>query len=188
MHRTGRKIGLGSKLAVYVFAGTAAAAIAGAALALAGSLLTVEARTVIASVAALAALFLGSAGLLQFRIPLIQVDRETRYGWLHGSPLSWALRNGAAIGFGAGTRLGVWLWYLIPIGAMVSGNVFIGVVGYGAYGLSRTGGAGLLLMLQSRHRNIPVWLRVLRQSARARRFADAQLLLVGFAVLLVVGL
>lgn len=179
---------MGAKLAVYVLAGTVAAALAGAILGALGGLLTGEARALLASVAALIAVALGFAGVLHVRVPLLQIDRETPYGWLQGSPTSWALRNGAAIGFGAGTRLGVWLWYLIPLGALLSGSPVIGAMGYGAYGLARTGGAGLLLLVQERRQGVSVWLRVLRQSARARRLADAQLLLVGVSALLIVGL
>lgn len=188
MHRTGQKAGIGSKLTAYVLAGVTAAAITGALLGALGGLMTGEARALVASAAGLLAVSLGVAGVLRVRVPLLQIDRETPYGWLRGSPIAWALRNGAAIGFGAGTRLGVWLWYLIPIGAVVSGSAVVGAVGYGAYGLARTGGAGLLLLVQERHKGIPVWLRVLRQSARARRLADAQLLLVGASALLILGL
>lgn len=187
MHRIGGNIGSGLKLAAYIAAGASVAAISGALLAFAGSYFSLEVRAAVASVLALAAVLLGSVGLFHRRIPLIQRDRETPRGWLQASAISWALRNGAAIGFGAGTRLGVWLWYVIPFGAFVSGNIVVGVVGYGAYGLARTGGAGLLVIAQNRYRGMPVWRQVLRQSARARRIADAQLLLVGVVVLLVLG-
>jgi hypothetical protein len=151
-------------------------------------LLAGDTRALVASIAGLLAVVFGLLGVFHVRIPLIQIDRETPYGWLQGSPISWALRNGAAIGFGAWTRLGVWLWYLIPLGALLSASPIVGAVGYGAYGLARTGGAGLLLLVQERHRGVPVWLRVLRQSSRARRLADAQLLLVGISTLLIAGL
>lgn len=67
-----------------------------------------------------------------------QLDRETSQRWLRAGPVSWAIKNGLALGLGATSRLGYWLWYLVPVGAFVSGTVVSASVIYGLYGVSRT--------------------------------------------------
>jgi hypothetical protein len=187
VHRTGFKSGPFRKLGVYVAFGFGAAALAGFLLGILGSALGDDARAVIATVIAVGAIVVAVLELLGRRVKLVQLDRETPRDWLARSPLGWAALNGTAIGIGAGTRLGVWLWYVVPLGALLSGDPVLGMIGYGAYGLTRTAGAGGIMLLQARYSDRPIWLRVLRESARARRIASAQLLFVASLTLLVLG-
>ncbi|HEU0127902.1 MAG TPA: hypothetical protein VFQ48_04765 [Pseudonocardiaceae bacterium] len=78
-----------------------------------------------------------------------QFDRETAQAWLQRGPYRWAVLNGAALGVGATTRLGYWLWYLVPVGSFATGTPLLGALIYGAYGLARSLPA-LLLYLDMR--------------------------------------
>lgn len=61
--------------------------------------------------------------------------------WVWRGPVLWPLLNGAALGFGATTRLGFWLWYAIPSGAFLMAEPAVGALIWGAYGFTRTGSA-----------------------------------------------
>lgn len=185
VNQTKHKRAVATKLVTYVMAGTASAALAGAVLGICGGLVSPTARAAVATVLALAAVCLGAVELSGRRVPVLQLDRETPYGWLERDPLHWAVRNGAALGFGARTRLGFWLWYVIPIGAFLSASPVLGACGYGLYGLTRTLSAGGILFLEVRRERTAVSL--LRQGASARRLASAQLVVIGLATILIAG-
>lgn len=74
----------------------------------------------------------------------LQCDRETPKEWVWRGPVVWPLLNGAALGFGATTRLGFWLWYAIPGGAFLMGDPTVGAAIWGAYGFTRTSSAVVL--------------------------------------------
>lgn len=185
MYRTQRGRSEGLRLAAYAAAGLAAAALAGALLGLLGSLVPGAVRAALAVVLALAAICIALLELSGRRVPLVQIDRETPYGWLAPGPLLWAWRNGAALGFGARTRLGFWLWYAIPLGSFLAGSVWLGALGYGLYGLTRTLGVAGLLRWERLGRFNDV--EVLRSSAAARTVTDVQLLALGIVAAIFVG-
>lgn len=176
-------------LIVYVVTGTLVGAAAGALTASAGSLLTTEARSALGALFALAATGLGLAEVSGNRVALVQINRETPFFWLESGPVKWAMRNGATIGFGGLTRLGFWLWFVIPVGAIVSGSPLIGALGWGAYAFVRTASAGWLLLLTDRRRLDPEkGDALLRELGRARTATSVQLLAVGLLALLASGL
>jgi hypothetical protein len=176
-------------LIVYVVTGTLVGAAAGAFTASAGSLLTTEARSALGALFALAATAIGLAELTGHRVSLVQIDRETPFSWLLAGPVKWAARNGVTLGFGAFTRLGFWLWFVIPVGAIVSGSPLIGSLGWGAYAFVRTASAGWLLLLTDRRRLDPEKGHTLLQElGRARVAASVQLFAVGLLALLASGL
>jgi hypothetical protein len=185
VNQTKPKRGVASKLAAYALAGAISGALAGAVLGLIGDLLSSPARAALATLLALAAVVLGGLELAGRRVPLIQADRETPYAWMERDPLLWAIRNGAALGFGARSRLGFWLWYAIPVGALLSASPLLGAVGYGLYGLTRTLAAGGVLFLELRNPRSAADL--LRKGAAARRLTSAQLMAIGLATILIVG-
>ena len=172
--------GARARIAFYVGAGFTTAALAGALLGLAGSALSAQARGGIAAVAAALAIVVGLLDLVGLPVPLFQIDRETPYRWKEKGPVGWALRNGAALGLGAGTRLGFWLWYVIPVGALLCASPALGAAGYGAYGLTRTLAVAGMLSLYRRGAASPT--AVLRFSTDARLIAAAQLLAVGIGM------
>ena len=185
MHRTQKRTSIGLKLVVYVGAGTAVGVASGTVLGLIGSTIAPAARAAVIVCLAFMALSVSLLELFGHRVRLIQVDRETPYGWLSPGPLSWAARNGAAIGFGAGTRLGFWLWYAIPLGALLAASPVLGGVAYGLYSLTRTLSAGGIIVMVQRAN----WTasRILGYSVRARASANLLLLALAITAITIVG-
>lgn len=98
------------------------------------------------------------------------------------------MRNGAALGIGATSRVGFWLWYLIPVGALLVGSPIFGGLVYGAYGFVRGWTVWLLLLglLDRMWGDDPAAWLTARYWA-ARRLAARYLLLLGMAVAVAVG-
>ena len=72
---------------------------------------------------------------------------ETPRAWLELRNWQTAARNGVALGTGYSTRIGFWLWYLVPIGAFAVGSPVRGALIYAAYAAARLGtsvGLGVL--------------------------------------------
>jgi hypothetical protein len=65
---------------------------------------------------------------------------------MHRGPLGWATRNGLALGIGATSRIGFWLWYVMPVTALLSASPLAGAAIYGLYGALRAGGVWVLLL------------------------------------------
>lgn len=169
--------------------GTVVGAVAGALAGAVGGLLTADVRSALGALLALAAAGLGLAELVGHRVRIVQIDRETPFAWLESGRMRWAARNGMTLGFGAFTRLGFWLWFVIPCGALLSGSALVGALGWGAYAFVRTAGAGWILLLTDRRRlNPEKGDALLRQSGRARGAASAQLFVVGVLALLALGM
>lgn len=177
-----------SKAITFSLASSLAGLITGAALGAVGGLLSLNLRAAIASVLALIAIVLGGFELSgsQFRLP--QCDRETPQRWVHTGPLRWAVRNGLALGFGATSRIGFWLWYAIPLGALLFARPDLGAVIYGTYSLTR--GMAVWVIILGVYRlvgpNYPDWL--IGRAKAAHLLAAGQLLLLGVAGAVAVGL
>jgi len=108
--------------------------------------------------------------------------------WLGAGPLRWAFRNGAALGIGATTRIGFWLWYVVPVAALLVGRPALGAVVYGVYGLVRGGAVWPLILSLSRQPGAtPLADRLLLYAPVARAIAAGQLLVVGLAVAVALG-
>src|SRR4051794_29947450 len=102
--------------------------------------------------------------------------------------LRWAVLNGAALGFGATTRVGFWLWYAIAIGSFASGNPAIGAAAYGAYGLARGAGATAMIYVGRGRTLDELALALLGHAAAVRRLAAAQPAAFGLVVATAAGL
>jgi hypothetical protein len=74
-------------------------------------------------------------GLIKLRPP--QFDRETLARWLEFRDGRSALMNGLELGSGVLTRLGYWLWYLIPLGCIATSNWAVGAMIWATYSLIR---------------------------------------------------
>ena len=185
MHRTERKASRNSKLFTYVLTGTTAAAVSGAVLGAIGGLLPVDLRASLTVLISIGAVTIGILEVRGARIFLLQFNRETPSQWLRPGPLIWAMRNGAALGIGLGSRLGFWLWWVIPLGAMLSGSVLIGAVGYGLYGFTRTGGVRVIMFVE--HKFGVSTGRLLGWSVGFRRATAAQLIVIGVSSIVIVG-
>jgi hypothetical protein len=180
---------VGVKLVSYILAATLTAATVGALLGLAGSLLPLDVRVAVATLAGLAAAGVGGAVLAGRLSKPPQCDRETPQRWIHLGPVRWALINGAALGFGGGSRLGFWLWYCAPFGAFLFGQPIIGAAVYGSYGLVRAASAFALLVAMRRTDSpeyVTDWL--LARAPAARQLAASQLLVLGVTSAVVAGL
>jgi hypothetical protein len=175
------------KAFVYVLSSTATGLAAGAVLGAAGNLLPIDLRVAFGSMLAVAAIAVGGLELSGRHVQPLQFDCETPQRWVNRGPLRWATRNGLALGFGATSRIGFWLWYVVPLGAFLVGDSVLGAVIYGTYGLTRSLGAVFVLvgMLVSKT-DASDWL--LERYGDARILAAGQLVFVGVSTSIVVGL
>lgn len=177
-----------AKALVFSVSASLAGMLAGAVLGAAGAILPPEIRIAMASLLALAAVFVGSLELLGTEIKLPQCDYETPQRWLHKGALMWALQNGFSLGIGATSRIGFWLWYAIPLGAFLFADPVLGAAIYGAYSVVR-GVAVWVLLLGIYTRLLKEdwgeWFLARRDSARA--VAAGQLVFVGLVGTIAIG-
>jgi len=172
---------------VYSLASAFAGGAAGAVLGALGSLLPLDFRLASGSILAVAAIAVGGLEFFGRRVQPLQFDCETPQRWVHKGPIVWAIQNGLALGFGATSRIGFWLWYTIPLGAFLVGNPVFGAVTYGTYGLLRALGAVVvLLIIMGTKVDISDWL--IERHDTARVLATGQLTLLGVATAIVVGM
>ena len=187
MHRNQAGRSWISKAVVYSLSSALAGLVAGAVLGTLGSLLPLGSRLAAGSVLAVVAIAVSGLEVLGRRIQPPQFDCETPQRWVHKGPLRWAIQNGLALGFGATSRIGFWLWYSIPLGAFLVGDPGLGAVVYGTYGLVRGLGAVFILLVMLRlELDISDWL--IRRYGAARALAAGQLIFLGVSTSIVVGL
>ena len=187
MHRNQAGRSWITKAVVYSLASAFAGGAAGAVLGALGSLLPLDFRLAAGSILAIAAVVVGGLEFFGRRIQPVQFDCETPQRWVHRGPLAWATQNGLALGFGATSRIGFWLWYAIPLGAFLVGNPLFGAVTYGTYGLLRALGAVFILLVIMRTKvDISDWL--IGHYGTAKILTTGQLTLLGVATAIVVGL
>jgi hypothetical protein len=179
---------LGLTLLLYIVAASLSGAAAGAVLGGAGSLLPLDVRVVVATLLAPVAVCLGGIELAGRRVRPLQCNRETPQRWVRLGPGRWALLNGAALGFGAISRLGFWLWYSLPLGSLLIGDPIVGGAMYGAYALLRSASAlGWLIGIRIAHDTEVVSDWLLERASLARAAAAAQLVVIGLVLGVAVG-
>lgn len=116
----------------FSLSGAVVGAIAGAAL---GAAAMMAPALVAVGWLGLALLGLGlMVELLGYPLPLLNRDAETPRRWVEDGWFAWAIKNGAALGFGATTRLGFPVWYAIPMVCLVGASPFTGALIWGLYG------------------------------------------------------
>lgn len=118
-------------LVLLVF-GTRAGALAGGVVGGMGAPLSPSVRLVLATIGALAVLVAALLGN-----PPWQPDRETPRAWLRYGDWRTAATNGVVLGLGFPTRLGFWLWYLVPLAAFASGSPSTGALIFLCYSAAR---------------------------------------------------
>jgi len=79
-----------------------------------------------------------AADAVGISVAIPQRNVETAISSLDESWRLWAVYTGAMLGFGGLTRIGFWIWYLIPVAALASGSLVAGALIWGAYGAVRT--------------------------------------------------
>jgi hypothetical protein len=176
-----------SKAAVYTLASVAAGLVAGAALGIVGGLLPLHIRLAVGSILAIAAIAVGSLELFGRRMQPLQFDCETPQRWINKGAWRWATRNGLTLGFGATSRIGFWLWYVIPLGAFLMGDPLASAVIYGTYGLVRALGAVVIVLGMIRLKT-DISDRLIKGYDTARVLTAGQLVFLGVATAIVVGL
>ncbi len=187
MHRNQAGRSWISKAVVYSLSSAFAGIATGAVLGAAGSLLPLYFRLAAGSILAVVAVAVGGLEFFGRRIQPPQFDCETPQRWVHKGPLRWATRNGLALGFGATSRIGFWLWYAVPLGAFLVGDPAFGALIYGTYGLIRALGAVFILLGILRLKiDVSDWL--VEQYGTARLLASGQLVFLGVATAVVVGI
>ena len=87
----------------------------------------------------------------------------------------------------AASRIGFWLWYVVPVGAILLARPGAGAALYGVYGAARGLAAWGVLLGLGRLLG-PEWARwLLAHKPTARRVAAGQLVLLGVATAVAVG-
>ena len=175
------------KAAVYALASALAGLAAGAVLGTIGGLLPLDIRLAVGSILASAAIVVGGLELFGRRIQPWQFDCETPQRWVNKGALRWATQNGLTLGFGATSRIGFWLWYVIPLGAFLFGDPGAGAAIYGIYGLVRALGTVAILLGMMRLR-MDISDQLIEEYGTARALAAGQLVFLGVATAIVVGL
>jgi hypothetical protein len=142
----------------------------------------------IATFLALVAVVLGGSELLGKPVAVLQFSRETPQRWIHRGPLTWAMLNGTALGFGGVSRVGLWLWYAIPAAAFLIASPLLGLAIYGLYGTLRGMSVWAIIFTLARQRPDTWALSVLGMARLGRAVGAAVLVGIGTAVMVAVGL
>jgi hypothetical protein len=137
VHRNQASRNWANKAVIFTVAAVASGAASGAVLGLIGGLLPVTIRLALATMLAIAGAALACLELLARPVPPLQWDRETPQRWMLKGALRGSAVNGLALGFGGTTRIGVWLWYVVPLAALLFGRPILGTLIYGVYALVR---------------------------------------------------
>ena len=125
---------------------------------------------------------------LHLKLSPPQFNRETPKHWVSESPLRWAFKNGSALGSGVTSRIGFWLWFVVPAGSLLSATPVLGGAIYGAYGFTRGVLPALFLLRMRRGAVDEISLRILRQEPVARRVSGVLLCFEAVVGLVVIGL
>lgn len=138
------------KAFVYVASAAVAATLLGSILGWLGGRVIADDRVVATTVVLLVASVPAVLGVAGRKLRPLELDVETPQTWVQHGPLLWAARNGAALGTGILSRVGFWLWYVVPVSAFLSGRTWFGATVYGSYALFRAAPAWAIVWATSR--------------------------------------
>jgi hypothetical protein len=179
---------------VFWLAATLTGIVVGASVGAVGSTVDGNIRAALATVGGLAAVVIGVIEMQGRVVSVFQLDRETPQRWVRRGGTQAALLNGTTLAFGLTTRVGFWLWYVIPLSAFLSGHAAVGAAVYGTFAFVRGGGVWVIavpsLLSQRQGRQLSfddVASSILDFKPVARAIAAAQLTLLGVAVVVWVG-
>jgi hypothetical protein len=137
---------------VYVSSAMLASSATGSLLGVSGAMVSQPTRDALLSMAAFALLALGILDLANHPVRLIQFDRGRPHPSANSSPLKWTIKNGSALGTGFSSRIGFWMWFLIPVSSYWTGDFAKGAFVFGVYGLCRS--ASVWLVAKAFHRRL----------------------------------
>jgi hypothetical protein len=162
--------------AIFLAVSIVVAALAGATLGALGQLVALPIRSVLGICAVLAIAVAAVSRPLPW-----QFERETSIRWLEYQDWRTAAYNSASLSLGFTTRIGFWMFYLVPIGAFMSGHALVGALVYSIYGTARSGAS--LVMVVAAMRSARITDKVLNLYASLRTVGDIALFaLVGCLV------
>lgn len=165
---------------IFLAVAVAGSTLLGAVLAGTGELLERPARLVI-GVITLAVI----AAAASVRRRPWQLDRETNSRWLLYEDWRTAAYNAAVLGLGFSSRIGFWLFLLVPVGSFLTGDIRAGAAIYGSYAASRIIGsfivAALSIRADSLARSFQLWQGRIRLLADVAFFACAGYAITAFA-------
>lgn len=139
----------------------------------------------VATLVAIGASALMLLALTGREVEILEIKRETPQQWLEGGALRWAAVNGAALGIGATSRIGFWLWYVIPLGAFLLGDPSLSGMIVGVYGATRGFAAWLAIALIGDQHDLTDWL--LARNKQARIIGSRYLLALGLMGIVAIG-
>lgn len=115
-----------------------AGAVIGYSLGWFGSMIPLGSRAALGAALALAGIFIGACDVIgRCRVGVFQLNRETNQRWLARHRVRGAFATGIVIGAGFATRVGFWLWYVIPVGCLLLARPKLSAGIYGTYALTR---------------------------------------------------
>jgi hypothetical protein len=110
-----------------------------------------------------------------------QLERETNVNWLLYEDWRTAAYNAITLGLGFASRIGFWVFFLVPLGAFVAGDIRAGLLIYTTYAATRTLGSFIVAAISFRSkafvRTIQRWHGHVRIVADAAFFAG-----IGYAL------
>lgn len=162
-------------------AATAAGAVVGAALGAVSATASDDARLALATLTGLLGLGFAVAALTGHPVPVLQRNTESPQRWLRLPPKVWSTANGAVLGLGFTSRLGSWAWYLVPVGALLSGSAAGGALVYGAYAFARLGTSVVIAVVAHARPEVDWGARLF--SCRPRARSSETILLLGASAL-----
>jgi hypothetical protein len=171
--------------AIFLAVSVLVAAVVGATLGVVGQMVAMPIRGVVGVCAVLAI----AVAAVTRRLPW-QLERETSIRWLEYQDWRTAVYNSASLSLGFATRIGFWVFYLVPIGAFMSGSALKGALVYSIYGGARCAASLVLAAVAMRSAHITD--RVLNLYASLRTLGDLAFFtfagyLVGATVTLITG-
>lgn len=107
---------------MFVVSAAAAGSALGALLGAIGALIPEGVRWACVTLLTLSASYVGARELLGRQFLPWQRNRETPRVWLDQSSMWWAAKNGAALGVGVTSRVGFWVFYVVPLGVVFIGE------------------------------------------------------------------
>ena len=91
------------------------------------------------------------------------------------------------MGVGFTSRVGFWLWYVVPIACLLFADLWLGAVLFATYAAVRTGCAWLLAAIVKQRPSLDLSVWLMRHIPHARRISGAYLLLISFSTVAIVG-